>query len=120
MRENPWLYILLLIVLAVLVIMGLSLLVSLTVSAAARVYSGKTRDAYQKKIIALLPCDDCGQCGFSGCREFAEEVLFREEKPGRCPRISETARGEMAATVAALMKQMEPDKTNKTVKKRKV
>lgn len=75
MWDNPWLYVLFLIVLAVLIIMGLSFLVSLIVSVAARRYSAKTRDTYQKRIVALLPCDDCGECGYSGCQEFAVEVF---------------------------------------------
>ena len=120
MWDNPWLYVLFLIVLEVLIIMGLSFLVSLIVSVAARRYSAKTRDTYQKRIVALLPCDDCGECGYSGCQEFAVEVLFRGEKTDLCPRINETVRGEIGDTVAGLMKQMEPDKTDKKIKKRKV
>lgn len=120
MPENPILYVLLLIVLAVLVIMGLAFVVSLLVSAASRQYSGRTRARSEERIVSLLPCENCGACGRPDCRAFAEDVLYRGERPAACTKLSEPTAAEISAVVAALLKQMEPDKTDKKTRKRKV
>ena len=118
MPDNPILYVLLLIVLAVLVILGLATLVSLLVSAAARQYSGKTRARSEDKIVSLLPCENCGACGRADCRTFAQDVLYRAERPTACTRLTASAADEISSVVAALLKQMEPDKTDKKTRKR--
>lgn len=110
MGENPWSYVFLLIVLAVLVILALSISVSLIVSFAARRYAGRIRNPYQKKITALLPGDDCGACGCPCCQDFALAVLFRAESANLCPKIDETARETIEDTVAGLEKQMATNK----------
>ena len=36
-------------------------------------------------IDAVLPQTQCGQCGFDGCRPYAEAMARREAGPDRCP-----------------------------------
>jgi Na+-translocating ferredoxin:NAD+ oxidoreductase subunit B len=36
------------------------------------------------KVFKLLPKIDCGSCGYSGCRTFAESVVDQKEKPSKC------------------------------------
>lgn len=110
MGDNPWSYVFLLIALAVLVILVLSASVSLMVSFAARRYSDRIRNSYQRKITALLPGDDCGACGCPCCRDFALAVLLCGESAGLCPKIDETAGEKIADAVTELQKQIEANK----------
>ena len=42
-------------------------------------------DPVVEKIDALLPQTQCGQCGFPGCRPYAEAIVAGEADINRCP-----------------------------------
>ncbi|TNF26184.1 MAG: RnfABCDGE type electron transport complex subunit B [Deltaproteobacteria bacterium] len=46
---------------------------------------------------ALLPGNNCGACGEPGCRAFAEKLVARELKPGKCTVSSPAALERIAA-----------------------
>ena len=43
------------------------------------------RDARVERLDRLLPQTQCGQCGFAGCRPYAEAMAAGEAGPDRCP-----------------------------------
>ena len=43
-------------------------------------------DPVVEKIDELLPQSQCGQCGYPGCRPYAEAVGIQGEKINRCAR----------------------------------
>lgn len=43
-------------------------------------------DPVVEKIDAILPQSQCGQCGYPGCRPYAEAVGLQGEKINRCAR----------------------------------
>lgn len=47
-------------------------------------------DPIVDKIDALLPQTQCGQCGFPGCRPYAEAIASGEAEINRCPPGGET------------------------------
>jgi electron transport complex protein RnfB len=47
-------------------------------------------DPIVDKIDALLPQTQCGQCGFPGCRPYAEAIAGGEAEINRCPPGGET------------------------------
>lgn len=42
-------------------------------------------DALVERLDRILPQTQCGQCGFSGCRPYAEAMARGEAGPERCP-----------------------------------
>ena len=47
-------------------------------------------DPLADQIDAILPQTQCGQCGFAGCRPYAEAIAAGEAKINRCPPGGET------------------------------
>ncbi len=45
----------------------------------------------------LLPNNNCGACGFAGCRAFAEAVVRGETAPAQCTVMNDDQRGDVAA-----------------------
>ena len=43
------------------------------------------RDALIERLDRLLPQTQCGQCGFAGCRPYAQAMAAREADVDRCP-----------------------------------
>ncbi len=53
-------------------------------------------DPVVDKIDALLPQTQCGQCGFAGCRPYAEAMAAGEVEINRCPPGGEGTIGALA------------------------
>jgi len=43
------------------------------------------RDPVVERIDAALPQTQCGQCGYPGCRPYAEAIAHRDEAINKCP-----------------------------------
>ncbi len=53
-------------------------------------------DPVVDKVDALLPQTQCGQCGFAGCRPYAEAIAAGEADINRCPPGGETTINALA------------------------
>ena len=74
---------------AVLVLAGIAAVLGWLLSvAAARLPAG--RDTVAERIDAVLPQTQCAQCGYPGCRPYAEAVAAGEADIDRCPPGGET------------------------------
>ncbi len=104
---NPWLYLLL----GVLILGGgillLSVITSLAVAHAAAKYSDKTISKYQKMVEDLLPGTDCGKCKKCSCAEFADAVIHTEIDEYACPYLSEETVQKILNERERLQKLME-------------
>jgi Na+-translocating ferredoxin:NAD+ oxidoreductase RNF subunit RnfB len=56
-------------------------------------------DPLVEKISEMLPQANCGACGYSGCRAFAEALVQGKASPGSCPVSGEEAAQEIAAAL---------------------
>lgn len=72
------------IVTAVLIITGISLLAGLLLSAMHHKLPGDST-ALVNEINALLPQTQCAQCGYAGCRPYAEAVAAGDAGINLCP-----------------------------------
>jgi Na+-translocating ferredoxin:NAD+ oxidoreductase RNF subunit RnfB len=48
-------------------------------------------------VVAMLPNNNCGACGFPGCRAFAEAAVAGKVKPAGCNVMDEDTRADVAA-----------------------
>jgi RnfABCDGE-type electron transport complex B subunit len=81
----------------------------LTMGALGLLFASGLAVAYQKlkveenpkvvRISEVLPQANCGACGFSGCRAFAEAVVKGDAEPNGCP----VGGAEVAAQVAGIL-----------------
>ena len=69
---------------AILVICGLAAIFGLLLGYAAIRYKVEG-DPMVDKIDAILPQTQCGQCGFVGCRPYAEAIAKGEADINHCP-----------------------------------
>ena len=69
---------------AVIAIAGLATLFGLLLGYSARRFHVEG-DPIVEKIDALLPQTQCGQCGFPGCRPYAESIAHGESEINCCP-----------------------------------
>lgn len=69
---------------ALLIIGGLAALFGLLLGYAAIRYKVEG-DPIADKVDALLPQTQCGQCGFPGCRPYAEAIAKGEADINKCP-----------------------------------
>lgn len=104
---NPWLYLLIFIVVLGAAILLLSVLSSLIIARAAAKYSDKVIPKYQKMIEELLPGTNCGQCKRCSCEEFADAVLHTEIDEDACPHIDQATIDRILALREKLQKSME-------------
>lgn len=75
-------------------------------------------DPLVEKIDALLPQTQCGQCGYPGCRPYAEAISREEADINQCPPGGDTAIRELADLLGRDAKPLNPDngvETPKTV-----
>ncbi len=75
-------------------------------------------DPLVEKIDALLPQTQCGQCGYPGCRPYAEAISREEADINQCPPGGDTAIRELADLLGRETKPLNPDngvETPKTV-----
>jgi electron transport complex protein RnfB len=74
---------------AIAAISGLCLLFGLLLGYSARRFRVEG-DPVADQIDALLPQTQCGQCGYAGCRPYAEAMAQGEAEINRCPPGGET------------------------------
>ncbi len=74
---------------AILVITGLAITFGLLLGYAS-VRFRVEGDPIVDQIDALLPQTQCGQCGYAGCRPYAEAIAAGEAEINRCPPGGET------------------------------
>lgn len=72
------------IVTAVLIIAGIALLAGLLLSFASRKLPGDS-ESIVGEINALLPQTQCAQCGYPGCRPYAEAIVAGNAAINLCP-----------------------------------
>ncbi len=70
--------------LTVLVLVGLGLLFGVLLGIGAVLFRPKG-NALVEQINQILPQTQCGQCGFPGCRPYAEAIAAGEAQINRCP-----------------------------------
>ncbi len=69
---------------AVTLLTGLSLALAAALIAAARLLPDREDDAVER-VEQLLPRIQCAQCGYPGCRPYAEAILAGHAEINRCP-----------------------------------
>ncbi len=72
------------VVLAVLVLGGLGLFFGILLGISAVLFRPKGNPLVEQ-INDILPQTQCGQCGFPGCRPYAEAIAAGEAQINRCP-----------------------------------
>ncbi|GIX36672.1 MAG: electron transport complex subunit B [Lysobacteraceae bacterium] len=94
---------------AVLVMTGLSLLLgSLLAFAAWRLRPDE--DTVVARIEELLPQTQCAQCGYPGCRPYAEAVARGEADINRCPPGGQATVDALAALLGVPSKPLDADR----------
>lgn len=68
----------------VLILAGLALALAGALVAASRLLPGGDDDAVER-VEQLLPRIQCAQCGYPGCRPYAEAIVSGEADINRCP-----------------------------------
>ncbi len=66
-------------------------------------------DPIVEKIDAVLPQTQCGQCGFAGCRPYAEAISNGEADINRCPPGGEATILAMADLLGVEPKPLDPE-----------
>jgi electron transport complex protein RnfB len=67
-------------------------------------------DPLVEKVDALLPQTQCGQCGFAGCRPYAEAIAGGEADINRCPPGGEATIGALADLLGRDPKPLDPER----------
>jgi electron transport complex protein RnfB len=67
-------------------------------------------DPVVEKIDALLPQTQCGQCGFPGCRPYAEAIVGGEADINRCPPGGEATILQLADLLDRDPKPLDPER----------
>jgi len=62
----------------------------------AAVYYKLDEDPIVEQINSMLPQTQCGQCGYAGCRPYAEAITNSEEEINLCPPGGEVTVSELA------------------------
>jgi len=68
-----------------------------------------TRPVAAERIDALLPQTQCGQCGFDGCRPYAEALARGETAPNRCPPGGQEGADALARLLGVAPRPLDPD-----------
>jgi len=94
----------------------------LTMGALGLILSAGLAIAYQKlkveedpkvvKISEALPQANCGACGYSGCRAFAEAVVKGEAETSGCPVGGEETSTKIAEIMGVKAGEVVPGETN--------
>ena len=72
------------VIIAVLLIAGIALFAGLFLSYASKQLPADA-DSLVEKVNALLPQTQCAQCGFPGCRPYAEAIIAGKADVNLCP-----------------------------------
>lgn len=71
------------ILIPVLIFLGLGILAGLLLSIFSKIFAVKT-DARVSQVVAALPGLNCGVCGFTGCANYASEIVHNHAATNRC------------------------------------
>jgi len=85
---------------SVAVVGGLGFVFGIGLGLAAKKFAIQV-DPREEELLNVLPNANCGACGFTGCRAYAEALLAGKAKVGQCP----VAGGEATAKIARIMGQ---------------
>ena len=66
-------------------------------------------DPIVDKVDAILPQTQCGQCGFAGCRPYAEAIAAGEAEINRCPPGGEAVIQALADLLGKDPKPLDPE-----------
>ena len=69
---------------------------------------GSAESALVDEIDALLPQTQCGQCGFAGCRPYAQALARREADIDQCPPGGDIGARRLAAFLDRVPKPVNP------------
>lgn len=94
---------------AIVVIGGLAVVFGLVLGVAARKFHVES-DPVVERIDSLLPQTQCGQCGFPGCRPYAEAIAGEEVDINRCPPGGETTILALADLLGRDPKPLDPER----------
>lgn len=93
---------------AVLVVLGLALGFGLLLGWTAWRFRVEA-DPIVERIDALLPQTQCGQCGFPGCRPYAEAIAAEQADINQCPPGGEAGVRALAELLGREAKPLNPD-----------
>ena len=93
---------------AILVICGMAVVFGLLLGYAAIRYKVEG-DPIADKVDALLPQTQCGQCGFPGCRPYAEAIAKGEADINLCPPGGEAVISSLAELLGVEAKPLDSE-----------
>ena len=93
---------------AILVFTGLAGVVGLLLSYAARRFAADANPLVDK-IDAVLPQTQCGQCGYPGCRPYAEAIAADQADINQCPPGGEAGVKGLADLLGREPKPLNPE-----------
>ena len=94
---------------AILAVTGLAALFGVLLGYAAIRFKVES-DPVVERIDALLPQTQCGQCGFAGCRPYAEAIASGAADINRCPPGGENTIVALADLLGRDPKPLDPDR----------
>ncbi|MEA4912544.1 MAG: (Fe-S)-binding protein [Oscillospiraceae bacterium] len=106
MGNNPWVYIGVAVLIAVGIIGGVSALVGLAVTFAAKRYSKTVVERFLCEMSGMLPGTDCGECGCQSCRAFAD-ALLTDGRKNICPYVNDGVAEELESCAARFQEILE-------------
>lgn len=117
MVSNPWIYIIIFVIILVIGILLVNALLCLVIAKAAVRHSDKIHTVCIKEMTELLPGLNCGHCGFASCEAYSEAVLHTQAPEDACPYAKENTAKELENCRMRLQKLLEdptPPKERKT------
>ncbi|MFP4639789.1 MAG: electron transport complex subunit RsxB [Guyparkeria sp.] len=101
---------------AILLAVGLAVLFGVLLGIAAQVFRVEG-NPLADRIDELLPQTQCGQCGYPGCRPYAEAIAKGEADINRCPPGGESTIRNLAELLDVEVKPLDDDLEVQEVKK---
>ena len=115
---NPWLFILINVIIISAFLIGLSFFAAFVISGAARRNSKKKMDSSVCALKKMLPGKNCGACGCESCEAYAYAVFLGSKDSDKCIHGAEDLPQQMDALVQKFLKDMEDDTPQKKKEKR--
>lgn len=115
---NTWLIIILVVLSASALIVGLAFLVSVVLLRAGKKAWQKWEKQDAEEIERLLPRTNCGACGFSTCRDFAQSAARERCLSAHCGELDAQREAEIDALLQQRMGQLRERQEKKREKKR--
>ncbi|MBT8131134.1 MAG: electron transport complex subunit RsxB [Gammaproteobacteria bacterium] len=93
---------------AVFLLVGFTLLIVTTITVCVKALRNKDTDI-EDAIEDRLPQTQCGQCGFPGCRPYAEAIHRGDADINQCPPGGTTTIRDLAQLLAVEFKPLDPE-----------